>query len=114
MLEVPDSSRLPVPQNPAIFTVDMLEPIDLFTNNGGIWSTVYTRRRGFKPSGDDVTYQHLIVFEGDNFTVDVGPELNAKDPRYHEFFESIKNHRIPEEFAGDGKHKIEVVRVVNR
>ncbi|KAI3917783.1 hypothetical protein MKW92_019050, partial [Papaver armeniacum] len=59
---------------------------------------------------DDVTYQHLIVFEGDNFTVDGGPEQNAKDPKYHEFFESIENHRIPEEFAGDGRHKIEVVR----
>ncbi|XP_026389640.1 uncharacterized protein LOC113284407 [Papaver somniferum] len=111
MLEVPDSSRLSVPpQNPPLSTIDMLEPMDLFSNNGGIWSTVYTRRRGFKPSGDDVTYQHLIVFEGDNFTVDGGAEQNTKDPKYHEFFESIKNHRIPEEFAGDGKHKIEVVR----
>ncbi|KAI3958357.1 hypothetical protein MKW98_011045 [Papaver atlanticum] len=55
-------------------------------------------------------HKHVLVFEGNYFTVNGGPERDPNDPCNAELLESVKNYKIPEEFAADGMHTVRVLR----
>ncbi|KAI3899248.1 hypothetical protein MKW92_035659 [Papaver armeniacum] len=106
-----DLSRLSVSTNPPPSRKP--EPIDFARLN--LWGAVgFTGRRN-GPNFDgsfvgDVTHRHVILVEGDKFTVDNGPERDMKDSENIKFLESIRNYEIPEEFAEVGLHTFRVRR----
>ncbi|KAI3958344.1 hypothetical protein MKW98_011032 [Papaver atlanticum] len=109
-----DFSELSVSTNPP--PSRKLEPIDFSSLGwGSIGFTLQRKDPNFDgcSGGNAAHYEHVILFEGrlgSIFTVDDGLERDANDPRNAEFLESIKNYRIPEEFAAVGLHTFLVQR----
>ncbi|XP_026409388.1 plant UBX domain-containing protein 4-like [Papaver somniferum] len=104
MASVASASRLSVSQDPP--------PID-FSRLG--WGSIGFTASRSGPNFDgsfvgDSAHQHVIKFEGNKFTVDGVPERDIKDPDSIKFLESISRYEIPEEFAEQGLHTIQVLR----
>ncbi|KAI3847528.1 hypothetical protein MKX03_019911 [Papaver bracteatum] len=55
-------------------------------------------------------HEHVLVFYGNHFTVNGGPERDMNHPRNAKFVESVKNYQIPEELAADGLQTIRVIK----
>ncbi|RZC57470.1 hypothetical protein C5167_004768 [Papaver somniferum] len=55
-------------------------------------------------------HEHVLVFYGNHFTVNGGPERDMNHPSNAKLLESVKNYQIPEELAADGLHTIRVIK----
>ncbi|MCL7022253.1 hypothetical protein MKW94_006032 [Papaver nudicaule] len=107
-----DFSRLSVSDdNPPPERLE-LEPMDFSELNWG--SLAFTAGRNITNFDDFFAgkprHQHVIKFYGNNFTVDGGPQRDGSLPDNIHFLENIKNYEIPEEFAEDGLHTINVLK----